>query len=79
MRITLAAIALLCFVGPAGAQRVASVSDVDLPYSACGDMAALRANLTGTPDPSPKSDAVLRRLGVHCVGPAAAPRVRQRY
>ena len=79
MRITLAAIALLCFVGSAAAQRVASVSDVDLPYSACGDMATLRANLTGTPDPSPKSDAVLRRLGVRCVGPAAAPRVRQRY
>jgi hypothetical protein len=35
--------------------------------------------LTGTPDPSPKSDAILRRLGVRCVGPAAAPRVRQRY
>jgi hypothetical protein len=79
MRITLAAIALLCFVGSAAAQQVTSASDVDLPYSACGDMAVLRANLTGTPDPSPKSDAVLRRLGVRCVGPAAEPRVRQRY
>ena len=79
MRFTWAAIALLCFVGSVAAQQVATVSDVDLPYSACGDMAALRANLTGTPDPSPKSDAILRRLGVRCVGPAAAPRVRQRY
>jgi hypothetical protein len=78
MRFTWVAISLLCSVGPVGAQRMAPISDVDLPYSACGDMAALRANLTGTPDPSPKSDAILRRLGVRCVGPAAMPRVRQR-
>jgi hypothetical protein len=77
MRIICPAIALLCFVGSAAAQ--APFVDIDLPYSACGDMAALRANLTGAPDPSPKSDAILRRLGVRCVGPAAAPRVRQRY
>jgi hypothetical protein len=79
MRIVFATIALLCLVGSAAAQQVANVSDIDLPYSACGDMAVLRANLTGTPDPSPRSDAILRRLGVRCVGPAAAPRVRQRY
>jgi hypothetical protein len=79
MRFTWAAISLLCSVGALAAQQVATVSDIDLPYSACGDMAVLRANLTGTPDPSPKSDAILRRLGVRCVGPAAAPRVRQRY
>ena len=79
MRFTWAAISLLCFVGAVVAQQVSQVSDIDLPYSACGDMAALRANLTGTPDSSPKSDAILRRLGVRCVGPAAAPRVRQRY
>jgi hypothetical protein len=79
MRFTWAAISLLCSVGGATAQQVSQVSDIDLPYSACGDMAALRANLTGTPEPSPKSDAILRRLGVRCVGPAAAPRVRQRY
>jgi hypothetical protein len=79
MRFTWAAISLLCSVGCVAAQQVSQVSDIDLPYSACGDMAALRANLTGTSDPSPKSDAILRRLGVRCVGPAAAPRVRQRY
>jgi hypothetical protein len=79
MRFTWAAIFLICSVGFVAAQQVASVSDIDLPYSACGDMAALRTNLTGTPDPSPRSDAVLHRLGVRCVGPAAAPRVRQRY
>ena len=64
MRFTCAAISLLCSVGGVAAQQVSQVSDIDLPYSACGDMAALRANLTGAPDPSPKSDAILRRLGV---------------
>ena len=61
MRFTWAAISLLCSVGSVAAQQVAPVSDIDLPYSACGDMAALRTNLTGTPDPSPKSDAILRQ------------------
>jgi hypothetical protein len=79
MRIACAAIALFCFVGSAAAQPTALISDADLPYSACGDMAALRNNLTGAPDPSPKSDAILRRLGVRSVGPAVAPRIRQRY
>jgi hypothetical protein len=79
MRFIWAAISLLCCVGSVAAQQVATVSEIDLPYSICGNMTALRTNLTGTPDPSPKSDAVLRRLGVRCVGPAAAPRVRQRY
>ena len=79
MRFTWAAIFLICSVGVVAAQQVVPVSDIDLPYSACGDMAPLRSNLTGTPDPSPRSDAILRRLGVRCVGPAAAPRVRQRY
>jgi hypothetical protein len=79
MRFTWAAISLLCSVGSVAAQQMAPVSDVELPYWACGDMAALRTNLTGAPDPSPKSDAILRRLGVRCVGPAAAPRVRQGY
>ena len=79
MRFTWAAIFLICSVVVVAAQQVVPVSDIDLPYSACGDMAPLRSNLTGTPDPSPKSDAILRRLGVRCVGPAAAPRVRQRY
>jgi hypothetical protein len=80
-RFSWAAISLLCCVGSVAAQQMAQApfADVDLPYSACGDMAPLRSNLTGTPDPSPKSDAMLRRLGVRCVGPAAAPRVRQRY
>ena len=78
MRFTWAAISLLFSVGAVAAQQVV-VSDADLPYSACGAMLALRTNLTGTPDPSPKSDAVLRRMGVRCVGPVGAPRVRQRY
>ncbi len=39
-----------------------------LPYAACGDMATLRANLTGNRDLSPESDAELRALGVRCIG-----------
>jgi hypothetical protein len=77
MRIIYAAIALPCLVGSSAAQPAAA--EVDLPYAACGDMAVLRANLTGTPNPTPQSDANLRRLGVRCIGPADAPRVRQRY
>ena len=71
-------IALLGLVGSAAAQSQTPVREVDLPYSACGDMAALRANLTGTPDPSLKSDAVLRRLGVRCIG-ARGPQFRAHY
>jgi hypothetical protein len=79
MRFTWAAISLLCSVGGGAAQQVSQVSEIDLPYAACGDMTALRNNLTGSPDQTPKSDAILRKLGVRCVGPAASPRVRQRY
>jgi hypothetical protein len=79
MRFTWVAFFLLCTVGAVAAQQMANVSDIDLPYAACGDMTALRINLTGTPDPTPRSDAILRRLCVRCVGPATAPRVRQRY
>jgi hypothetical protein len=77
MRIICPAIALICVVGSAAAQ--APFADIDLPYSACGDMAALRTNLTGAAEPTLKSDAILRRLGVRCIGPVVAPRVRQRY
>jgi hypothetical protein len=41
-------------------------------------MADLRTNLTGTPYPSAKSDALLRTLGVRCVGDVY-PTVRARY
>jgi hypothetical protein len=78
MRIIYAAIALLCPIGSAAAQPQAPAAEIDLPYPACGTMAPLRANLTGAPDPSGRSDAVLHRLGVRCIG-AAAPRVRPRY
>jgi hypothetical protein len=71
-------IALLGLTGSAASQPKTPVGQIDLPYSACGDMATLRANLTGTPDPSPRSDAVLRRLGVRCIG-ARAPRFRAGY
>jgi hypothetical protein len=50
-----------------------------LPYAACGDMATLRANLTGNRDPSPQSDAMLRDLGVRCIGEGGPAAVRARY
>jgi hypothetical protein len=41
-------------------------------------MRELRANLTGIPEPSAKSDAALHSLGVRCVGIVYLP-VRARY
>jgi hypothetical protein len=78
MRSISAMIALLGLAGSAAAQPQAPVAGINLPYSACGDMAALRANLTGTPYPSPRSDAALHRLGVRCIG-ALPPPFRPRY
>ncbi len=49
-----------------------------LPYASCGDMQAVRPNLTGAPLPTPGSDAELRGLGVRCVG-EGYPAVRARY
>jgi hypothetical protein len=77
MRIICAVIALLSRLSACAGQPQAPV-EVDLPYSACGSMAPLRSNLTGTPDHSPRSDAALHRLGVRCVG-LAAPPIRPRY
>ncbi len=51
---------------------------VNLPYSDCGDMAALRSNLTGGPVASPRSDAELWSLGVRCLGSDYSA-VRARY
>jgi len=52
----------------------------ELPYAACGDMAAQRSNLTGAPDPSPSSDAELRARGVRCLGdPVIQAPVRAEY
>jgi hypothetical protein len=77
MRLICVMIALLGLAGSAAAQPQTPVAQVNLPYSACGDMATLRANLTGTPYPSPRSDAILHRLGVRCIG--ARPQFRARY
>ena len=76
MRPIYAAIALTCLVGAAAAQPPAPGPEVTLPYSACGTMAPLRTNLTATPDPSLKSDAILHRLGVRCAGHEAPVRAR---
>ena len=47
-----------------------------LPYQSCGDMAALRANLTGAPGRTPESDAFLARLGVRRVADYPPPPIR---
>jgi hypothetical protein len=53
---------------------------VSLPYDSCGDVAALRANLTGAPDRTPESDALLKALGVRCLADyPPPPAIRARY
>ena len=78
MRIISAAAILPCLVG-AAAPQPAPPARVDLPYSACEPMANLRTNLTGTPYPTAKGDAILRRLGVRCVGEPYLAVARPRY
>jgi hypothetical protein len=78
MRMMSAAIFLPCLLGCA-AQPPGPYAEVELPYSACGAMAELRSNLTGTPYPSAESDALLHRLGVRCVGGGYPTVVRVRY
>ncbi len=70
----------LCGCSPAQPGAPYSLSP-RLPYAACGDMATIRANLTGNGDLSPKNDAVMNYLGVRCLGqgpatPSAALRAR---
>ena len=70
----------LCGCAPAEPGAPYSLSP-RLPYAACGDMAGLRAKLTGNRDLSRQSDAILQYLGVRCLGdlpPGRAP-VRARY
>jgi hypothetical protein len=78
MRIISAAVILPCLVGCA-VQPPAPYAHVELPYSACEPMADLRSNLTGTPYPSAKSDAVLHSLGVRCIGEPYPTVVRAHY
>ena len=78
MRVIGAAIFLPCLAGCA-VQPAAPYAEVELPYSACEPMAALRSNLTGTPNPSAKSDALLRKLGVRCISDGYPTLVRARY
>ena len=49
-----------------------------LPYAYCGEMQAIRPNVSGAPLPTPESDAELKDVGVRCVGDGA-PAVRARY
>jgi hypothetical protein len=78
MRVICAAIVLPCLAGCA-VQPPAPYAEVELPYSACEPMADLRSNLTGTPTPSAKSDALLRNLGVRCISDGDPALVRARY
>ena len=78
MRVLCAAIILPCLLGCAESPPPSPTAQIELPYSACGTMAGLGSNLTGAPYPSAKSDAVLRSLGVRCVG-EGYPTVRARY
>ncbi len=81
MRIISAAVILPCLVG-CTVQPPAPYAHVELPYSACEPMADLRNNLTGTPYPSAKSDAVLHSLGVAALAspiqPWSAPTIERR-
>jgi hypothetical protein len=78
MRILCSAIFAPCLLGCA-ATSPPPTSQVVLPYSACGDMADLRNNLTATPYPSAKSDALLWNLGVRCVGAGYPAAVSARF
>jgi hypothetical protein len=78
MRAASAAFLLPCLIGCA-ARPPAPYAQVELPYSACEPMTVFRNNLTGTPNPSAKSDAELHALGVRCVGDGYPAVVRSRY
>jgi hypothetical protein len=73
-----AAIVLPCLAGCAGNPSLPGGNPIELPYSACGPMTDLRNNLTGTSDASPKTDALLHRLGVRCIG-EGPPAIRARF
>ena len=79
MRVTIPMILALGVAGcaanpPAGPYALAPT----VAYPNCGNMSALRNNLTATPYPSPDSDAQLEALGVRCIGNGGSP-VRARY
>jgi hypothetical protein len=67
MRMVSAVIALPLLAGCAATPPIRA-AQAELPYSACEPMTEFRNNVTGTPYPSAKSDAILRTLGVRCIG-----------
>ena len=80
MRIARATIFLFGLLDYAAAgQPPAPAPEVELPYSACEPMGGLRSNLTGTPNPSAKSDGILHELGVRCIGDGYPAVVHPRY
>ena len=78
MRMASAVIVLPLLTGCATTPPVPS-AEVELGYSACEPMTEFRNNLTGTPYPSAKSDAILHSLGVRCIGEVYPAAARARY
>ncbi len=84
MRMTLVGLLAvsLCACAPTGVNPWPPMPYADqasAPYSACGDMRTLRANLTGAPESMPESDAILARLGVRCVAAYPSPPLREKF
>ena len=78
MRMASAVIVLPLLTGCATTPPAPS-AQVELGYSACEPMTEFRNNLTGTPYPSAKSDAILHTLGVRCIGEVYPAAARARY
>ncbi len=78
MRMASAVIVLPLLTGCATTPPLPS-AQAELRYSACEPMTELRNNLTATPYPSAKSDAILHGLGVRCIGEVYPAVARARY
>ncbi len=78
MRMASAVIVLPLLAGCATTPPVPS-AQVELGYSACEPMTEFTNNVTGTPYPSAKSDALLHSLGVRCIAEVYPAVARTRY
>ncbi len=78
MRRVSATFVLPCVIACTAGAPPAPGVPIELSYSACGAMADLRSHLTGGPEPTAESDALLHRLGVRCIGEGEGA-VRARY
>jgi len=78
MRMVSAVIALPLLAGCTASPPLRS-AQAELAYSACEPMTEFRNNVTATPYPSAKSDAILHTLGVRCIGMVYPALARARY